>query len=551
MVVFCLSLKTGGGTLFTRLKWLTNLQFLQQLNNNQAPCLVSAFFSCCEFSLNLCYFDRMATVEAYDKLIFGLRVKRLRKGKGLSFQELSKASGLSISYLNEIEKGKKYPKPEKLQALAAALDSSAGDLTSSEMEESLAPVMALLQSNFLNELPLDFFGIELTKVVEIIASAPKRVGAFIRTLVELSRNYAMREEHFYFGALRSYLEMQNNYFPDLEAKVKQFRKEMKLDKLPVTGRAEQLAGLLEDQYGYDIIEGGLNAYPELIGLRSLFVPTSKKLLLNKGLTDMQRAFQFGKELGFQYLNLEKRAMTSSLLRVRTFDEVLSHFQAGYFSAALLMDEGRFIKDIRNWLGGAKWDPNRLLALADDYGASPEMLFQRMTNVLPAHLGIRRLFFLRTIYTPEKESFRLDKELHLGIPHPPRSNELSEHYCRRWLSLSILKQLKNPDAPLVSIQRSHYYNTESTYLCITLAKPGYPRADQHVSVTLGILEEPGIEKVIGFIKDPAIQETLVNQTCERCPIKDCEERAAPPKVVNARDRRRSMEAAIARLTDELG
>ena len=47
------------------------------------------------------------------KLIFGLKLKQLRQEKSLSLQDLSNSSGLSMSYINEIEKGKKYPKADK------------------------------------------------------------------------------------------------------------------------------------------------------------------------------------------------------------------------------------------------------------------------------------------------------------------------------------------------------------------------------------------------------------------------------------------------------
>ena len=41
------------------------------------------------------------------KIILGLKLKQARKEQKLSLAKLSKKSGLSISYLNEIEKGKK------------------------------------------------------------------------------------------------------------------------------------------------------------------------------------------------------------------------------------------------------------------------------------------------------------------------------------------------------------------------------------------------------------------------------------------------------------
>ena len=85
-------------------------------------------------------------------------------------------------------------------------------LESSELPKSLQPLEELLRSNFLNELPLELFGLELFKVVEMIAYAPSRVGAFIFTLLELSRNFTPGEQNFYFASLRSYLELNNNYF---------------------------------------------------------------------------------------------------------------------------------------------------------------------------------------------------------------------------------------------------------------------------------------------------------------------------------------------------
>jgi DNA-binding XRE family transcriptional regulator len=44
------------------------------------------------------------------RLVFGLKLKQLRLDKAMSLTELAQKSGLSMSYINEIEKGKKYPK---------------------------------------------------------------------------------------------------------------------------------------------------------------------------------------------------------------------------------------------------------------------------------------------------------------------------------------------------------------------------------------------------------------------------------------------------------
>ena len=49
---------------------------------------------------------------------------------------------MSVSYLNEIEKGKKYPKIDKVTSLANALETSVEELSSTELRDGLAPVAA-------------------------------------------------------------------------------------------------------------------------------------------------------------------------------------------------------------------------------------------------------------------------------------------------------------------------------------------------------------------------------------------------------------------------
>lgn len=495
----------------------------------------------------------MSTKTQNAKIIFGLKVKQLRVAQQMSFKDFSEKAGVSISYLNEIEKGKKYPKGQKIKALSIALGVSEEELTSGELRNELAPVGDLLGSNFLNEIPLDLFGIDLSKIVDIIANAPTKVGAFITTLVELSRNYALREENFYFGALRSYLELNSNYFEDLEQEVASFAKKHKLlqyDRIAIN----KLSDILEEDYGYKIVEKGLDAHPELQDLRSVFVPKTSELLLNSELTEVQKVFQLGKELGFNYLNLQERANTSSLLKVKSFEEVLSHFKAGYFSAALLINRERFIQDTEQFFANTTWNGEAFLSLLLKYRISPETLFQRFTNIIPQYSGIKNLFLLRFVHTPVKEKFLLDKELHINRRHNPHGNGLSEHYCRRWLSLSLLEDLHQLQTQgkytgtIVGAQKSRYFGTEDEYFCITLARPAYPSPEKNVSVTIGLLIDDNLREKIKFLNDPAIGFREVNNTCERCAVSDCAERSAPPSVITAKEKRRKVDVALSDLLD---
>ena len=514
-----------------------------------------------------------------NKIIFGLKVRQLRTAQNASFALLAEQTGMSVSYLNEIEKGKKYPKDDKIKLLAKALNTTPESLINQTLPKSLAPVETLLQSNFLNELPLDLFGIELSKVVEIIASAPLRVGAFISTLVELSRNYALREENFYFAALRSYLELHNNYFEDIEETVNAF---VKQHEIPINQviPAGLLGDILQNKLNYKLVENGLSEFPELKNIRSVFVPKSKELLLNATLNEQQRAFQFGKELGFNALGLKERAYTSSLLRVKTFDEALNHFKAGYFSAALLMNREAFTHDIEQFLAMEKWDNGATFErLINKYAATPEMLFQRITNVLPQFFGLTNLFFLRFIHNLTTDNFEINKELHLNQRHHPHGNGLDEHYCRRWISISLLQDLKNDvytegsrnnrenasfleknDAKRdktthshvendykIGIQKSRYFQTDDEYMCFTVARRS--SNSRNASLTIGILMDDAAKKRIRFLNDVNIPSREVSTTCERCAVENCAERASEPLVIQRRESRSRLNEALSKILDK--
>lgn len=499
----------------------------------------------------------MNSKQSNKKIIFGLKVRQLRLEKKMPFVELSDQTGMSVSYLNEIEKGKKYPKEDKIHTLANALGSSFDKLVSSDLTDSLAPVGELLRSNFLNELPLDLFGIELSKVVEIIAGAPIRVGAFISTLVEMARNYSLMEENFYLGAMRSFQELRYNYFEEIEEAVSAFAD---FHNLPQNGpvKAESLAAILKEHYNYKIVENGLKNYPELKSLPTVFVPKNNKLLLNGELNATEKAFHLGKELGYNVLGLNEHNSSTSLLRVNSFDEVLNHFKAVYFSTALLINRDAFVKDIQAFFNQKSWNGEAFLAIMDKYKASPEMFFQRLTNIIPQFFGLQKLFFMQVCHKPELSLFEIEKELHLNYQHHPHSNGLHEHYCRRWLSLSLLKELSDlqkagPDSnrdagTIVGAQRCHYFGTDDDYLCMTLAHSGKPASGQNVSVTIGLLINKELREKVKFVEDPSITLREVNKTCERCAIDNCPERAAPATVIEKRLHQKAIQESLKKILE---
>lgn len=476
--------------------------------------------------------------SAYQRIIFGLKVKQLRQAKGLSFGEFADKTGISMSYLNEIEKGKKFPKEDKIQLLAKVLGVESEVLSSPVLSKNLAPLGDLLNSNFLSELPLDLFGIDLQKVIELIAEAPIKVGAFISTLVELARTYEVREENFYYRALRSYQELHNNYFEDIEELAEQFIEEHQLSH-PLS--ANDLSDILAKAYNTKIVTDGLAKYPELQHLRSVAMPNRQKILINGLLNPSQVTYQLAKELGFQYLGLRTRPLPGA--RAETFEEVLNNYRAAYFAVAILLPKELIIRDFTAFFEKSKWDADFLPHLMQKYNISSDTLFQRF-NVLPRFFGIEKLFFIRFIHNVATNEFDIDKELHLYQRHTPHANGIFEHYCRRWKSISLLND-KETLAPRCDAQRLRYVDTQEEYITFMVARPAYPSPDRNVSVTIGLQIDANLRKKIKFLNDPSITVAEeVGVTCQRCPIKDCKERVAPPVRLEDRERRRKIQQAWA-------
>ncbi|OIN55476.1 helix-turn-helix transcriptional regulator, partial [Arsenicibacter rosenii] len=354
------------------------------------------------------------------RLIFGLKVKQLRNDLGISTYELANRTGLSPSYLNEIEKGKKYPKTEKLLAIAKALQTDYDSLVSLKVSKQLEPVVELLNSNILSELPFDLFGIEPNYFLEVMATAPAKLSAFISTILEIGRNYDVRVEQFYFTVLRTYQAMHDNYFEDLEAEADRFLLGNPAPANPAE-HAGWLAGILARAYKTTIETYNDRSQPSLLSLRSVYLPEKNKLLINSSLMEEQKVFTLAREVGYRRLNLTVRPLESSVLEGGSFDEVLNNFKATYFARAILIPKQAMTDVIAGIVTQNTWENKRLLDAMQPYGVTPEMFLLRMTNMLTSQFGIKELFFLRINQRADPKRtdgwrYIITKELHLNKLH---------------------------------------------------------------------------------------------------------------------------------------
>jgi len=469
------------------------------------------------------------------RMVFGFKVRYLRQQQKLSYQQLQDKTGLALSYLSDIEKGKKYPKPNKIKVLAEALGVDYDFMVSMNASKQLQPVIDLLNSNFFKLFPLDEFGISTKKLVELFTNTPDKVNAFIRTIFQIQRNYQITQGEFYGVALRAYQDMHNNYFDFLEKAVADFKEQYgSPDTLPYT--SDFLEKQLLDIYKIKVDTKTLPTKPSLKEIRSIYVPKKKRLMINAGLLETQRTFLMGRELGFQFLIFTPRPYETRMVKTSSFEKLLNNFFASYFSVALLMDENQLVKDIQEIVQKNTWRPELFLGLLDKYGVSQETLLKRLMNILPKHFGIEQLFFQRITGSPNLKEFTMTQELHLGQLHNPYGNLLNEHYCHRWVAIKVLKKLRmekalSPDAnQKVDAQISKYWETNNEYFCISLAKNNTQQPKESVSVTIGFKLNTKLRSIFNFLNDPDLKHRTVNTTCERCAMPNCDSRVAAPVVI---------------------
>jgi transcriptional regulator with XRE-family HTH domain len=89
--------------------------------------------------------------------VLGRRLRALRAEREETLAQTADRAGISPQYLSEIERGRKEPSSEMIAALAGALNTTLGDLTSQvteDLRQSQAPRIPRTASTTPNALAL-------------------------------------------------------------------------------------------------------------------------------------------------------------------------------------------------------------------------------------------------------------------------------------------------------------------------------------------------------------------------------------------------------------
>lgn len=488
------------------------------------------------------------------RLIFGLKIKHYRNKRNITATQLAEDAGLSVSYLNEIEKGKKYPKANKIAALSTVLDVKYDELVSLKMPKELEAIGMLIQSNVISELPLDILGIDSNALIELLSNSPTKINAFLNTIVEIARNYDMQTENFYHSVLRTYQEIKENYFEDIENSVLQFLEQYKFDKNTLWNES-LFKSFLRKEFQYKFEDLDIKNEPLLKKVRAIYRLSDRTLLINPALNHHQRLFVYGREVAFNFLKIENRPLVTTLMTNPSFELILNNFKASYFATALLLNQQRMVVDLTEFFSKKEWDVEYFRTMVEKCGVSAEMYMHRLTNILPKFFKLKSLFFLRLSSNDQSNKFEITKELHLGRLHNPHAKSQSLHYCRRWISIKVLKDLEaiqpeqlKTDA-LIGVQNSCYIDSSNSYFIISIARPMYPISGTNTSVSVGININDTFKKTVSFWNDPIIPNVEVNESCEVCSLANCESRAAEPLVLENKKKQSLLESALEKVINK--
>ena len=497
----------------------------------------------------------MSVNEEKLRFILGFKLKNLRQVADLSLKEASSIAGISISYLSEIEKGKKYPKTEKLLALASAYGTTYDDLVTAGTADVEATLEASLESGFFRQFPFELFGLQAEDLFSLLTSSPDRAGALIRTFLEVGEMFDIGVEEFLFAALRAYQKLHNNYFPDIENAVDDLIRDHPRLVRPLD--ADSLKRYLEFEWKVVVDEEKLGTHPTLVSFRSVTFPgLHPRLFVNPRLLPEQRAFIYAKEIGSRILDIPPRLTTSSWIKVESFEQVLNNYRTSYFAGALLLDRQQTADGMRSFFGQPRFEPDMLMDQMNRLRATPEMFFYRIGQLAYAEFGLKNHYFMRLSTLAGHQAFDVTKMLNLSGLSLPRGLSANEHYCRKWAGMRLLRErlrqreIAAPDlparsGPTVAAQRGRIVPAQEEAFILAMSRTMQLHPKDDSCVIKGFELNDAFRRAVRFWNDPNITVEEVGITCERCPLPldRCSERVVPASILDRENLTRQREAAL--------
>jgi hypothetical protein len=459
----------------------------------------------------------------------GSKIRKERRTNGTSQSDLSKKLGISASYLNLLENGRRPITVPLLIKIGNELGLSLKDLTVESNKRLLSDVMEALSHEMFEDL--DITNLETT---EFIANNPNLAKALLtlhdsyKSLRDDMQNRLeaidvesvtkeKKSTRLPIEIVSDFLQENKNYFDSLELTAESLRKKM---------------GLIQGQSFTSTIDP--NKYHPLIFTEYLFKAHTTKVKIVSPEEDQKSIKKYDKNKNIFYIS-EMLPYTS-----RNFHLA---YQIAFFEGDLIiskiLDDNKIISpdvvslikiSLLNYLAAAILMPyNDFLQCAKKYRYDVELLMHhfavsfeqvthRLTNLQrPGNEGVPFHFLKADIAGNVSKRFSLS-----GI-HIPRHGGA----CPRW---NVYSAFLNPGKINTQISRMP---DGKVYFCIARAfekgieKHGMPRSFASIGLGTDIRYASELTYSDGMDLNDKKLETPIGVSCRICPRMDCQQRAFPP------------------------
>jgi XRE family transcriptional regulator, fatty acid utilization regulator len=314
--------------------------------------------------------------EAAEKKLFaGARLRRLRVQLGLSQTRMAEELGVSISYLNLIERNQRPLTAQFVLRLAEVFDVDVRQLTGDSADSTLAELAEALGDGLFRNLSVPRSEIEdLAQLCPTVASALLRLySAYRERRAGAPDESARGDDREAAGpgpleAVRDLIQDNRNHFMEIDARAEAISEELRLEsedlfnalKERMRARHQQVVRLLP-----------LDVMPESLRRYDLH---RRQLFLSELLDAPGKLFQTAHHLGLVECRAEiDRVVQAAKLEDEQAGRLLRVNLANYFAAAIMMPYGRFLQAAES----VGYD---LELLAARFGASFEQVAHRLTTL---------------------------------------------------------------------------------------------------------------------------------------------------------------------------
>ena len=452
----------------------------------------------------------------------GTKVRKERRSKGLSQSELSKNLGISASYLNLIESGRRTITVTLLIKIGNELGISLKDLTTESNKRLLSDVMEVLSNELFEDLDItnhetsEFISNNpnIAKALLTLNDSHKGLRDDIQNRLELHDAESVFKEkkssRLPVEIVSDFLQENKNYFEKIERKAEDLRDKIGLYFSPGIGSTEvKFTNYLQNQHNTKVKIVPPEEDEKLI---KKYDKDSRVLLLSEMLTYTARNFHLAYQIAFFDGNeIIEKIIHDKKIFSEDVKALLKISLLNYFSAALLMPYNDFLKSAKKY----KYD---IEILMHHYAASFEQVTHRLTNLQrPGNEGVP-FHFLKTDIAGN-----ISKRFSLSGIHIPRYGGS----CPRW---NVYIAFLNPGKIHPQISKMP---DGKVYFCIArafekgIAKHGMPKS--FVSIGLGCDMQYAKELTYSEGMDLTNKnlETAIGVSCKICPRMDCQQRAFPP------------------------